>query len=106
MLRITLVSQSEDEVVLKLEGWVSGEGMGVLEEEGSRWLAQTRHLALDLDGVQFIDDMGIALLKRWADHLVLFGAQPFIEMLLEVYGLDRYIDRGIESRLRNLVEAR
>ena len=83
MMRITLLSQSPDEVVLKVEGWVSGEDVDLLEQEGSRWLRQAGHLVLDLSGVKSIDSRGIALLKRWpGEQLALRGESSFVHMLL------------------------
>jgi anti-anti-sigma regulatory factor len=88
MLRITLVEQEEEEVVLRVEGWISGEGVRLLEAEGERYLKQTGRLVLDLKGMQFIDDAGIALLKRWGgERLVLRDGSPFVRMLLEMHGI-------------------
>lgn len=83
MMRITLLSQSSDEVVLKVEGWVSGEDVDLLEQEGCRWLRQAGRLVLDLSGVKSIDTKGLALLKRWPDgQLTLRGESSFVRMLL------------------------
>ena len=83
MMRITLLSHGPDEVVLKVEGWVSGEAVDLLEQEGSRWLRQAGHLVLDLSGVKSIDSRGVALLNRWSDEqLGLRGESSFVRMLL------------------------
>ena len=88
MLRITVVSQSPQEAVLKVEGWLWGSDVGLLASEGTRWLREAERLVLDLTGVQFIDDAGIALLKRWPpDRLALRTGAPFIRALLETHGL-------------------
>jgi anti-anti-sigma factor len=88
VLRITKRTQSSDEVVLKVEGWISGEEVSVLQEEGIRWLEQAGRLVLDLTGVRFIDRAGIAVLQGWqGDRLVLCGATPFVRALLETHGL-------------------
>ena len=88
MLRITVAKQTRKEVVLKVEGWVSGEEVGVLEQEGARWIQQVGRLVLDLTEVRFIDDTGIALLKRWwGNGLVLRGGSPFVRSLLETHEL-------------------
>ena len=88
MLRITVVSQTREEVVLKVEGWISGEHVHVLEEEGERWLQRTRRLVLDLSGVRFIDNAGIGLLQHWwGDRLVLRGGSSFVRSLLEEHDL-------------------
>ena len=88
MLRLTVISQTKEEAVLKVEGWVSGADVALLKEEGTRLLRETERLVLDLDGVQFIDREGIALLKRWSGkRLELRGGSLFIRGLLEEHGL-------------------
>ena len=87
-MRVTVISQCPEEVVLKVEGWVWGANVDLLDREGTRWLRETECLVLDLTGVQFIDEAGIALLKRWPQaRLVLRGGIPFIRALLETHGL-------------------
>ena len=50
MIRLTIRSQTPEEVVLRVDGWVSGKDMDVLEQEGIRLLQEARHLVLDLKG--------------------------------------------------------
>ena len=88
MIRLTVISQSREEVVLKVEGWVSGADVTVFEEEGTRLLQETQRLVLDLEGVKFIDRDGLAVLKRWSgDRLVLRGATLFLRTRLREHGL-------------------
>jgi len=88
MLRLTVVSQSKEETVLNVEGWVSGADVGLLEQEGTRLLQGTQRLVLDLKGVRFIDRDGLALLKRWSgDRLVLRSASLFVSTRLRDYGV-------------------
>ena len=88
MVRLTIRSQTAEEVVVQVEGWVSGESVPILEGEGVRLLRESKRLVLDLKGVQFIDDKGIALLKRWSgERLVLQHALPFVRLVLETHGL-------------------
>ena len=90
MLRITVVPQSEAEVVLKMDGWIAGEGVALLAEEGNRWLQGGRRLVLELEGVGFIDEAGLALLAGWpATQLTLRGASMYVRLLLQRHGLDR-----------------
>ena len=89
MLRLTVTSQTSREIVLKVEGWITGGQVALLEEEGTRRLQQAERLVLDLNGVRFIDRAGIALLKRWAgEWLVLRNGSSFIQTLLKTNGLD------------------
>ena len=89
MLRLTIRSQTPEEVVVEVAGWVSGADVDVLEEEGIRLLQEAERLVLDLKGVKFIDREGIALLQRWSgERLVLLrGGSLFIRTLLEEQGL-------------------
>ena len=88
MLRITLVSQVPEEVVLKVEGEVAGEEVQVLEQVGTQWHRKTERLVLDLKGVLFIDEAGIAVLRQWlGERLVLRGGSLFIQLLLRTHGL-------------------
>ena len=89
MLRLTIRSQTPEEVVLEVHGWVSsGRNVAILEQEGTRLLEESQCLVLDLKGVQFIDRAGIALLQRWwGERLVLRNGSPFVRMLLETHGL-------------------
>lgn len=88
MVRLTVISQTRAAAALKVEGWVSEEGVALLEEEGTRLLGESACLVLDLRGVRSIDERGMALLKRWSgDRLVLCGASPFVQVQLAKHGL-------------------
>ncbi|MBI4531910.1 MAG: STAS domain-containing protein [Candidatus Latescibacteria bacterium] len=88
VIRLTVIAQNNKEVVLKVEGWVSGDAVDLLAAEGDRQLQQTERLVLDLAGVRFIDDAGIRLLRRWSgERLELRGGSPFVQVLLEAHGL-------------------
>ena len=88
MLRLTTLSQNGEEAVLKVEGWVAGEEVALLEEELSRQLHGGRRLVLDLKGVRFIDQAGLEVLARWSGgQLVLRGGSDFIQELLKAHGL-------------------
>ena len=89
MLRLTLMAQGPTEAVVAVDGWITGEEVGLLEREGERWLQEVSHLVLDLNGVRFIDQTGIELLKRWsaAEKLALHGGALFVQSLLQAHGL-------------------
>lgn len=88
MIRITVETQTPEEVVLKVEGYISEKTVEPLRAEGERWLREKDRLILDLAGVRFIDAVGIALLRDWSgERLVLCGASRFVRALLERQGL-------------------
>jgi anti-anti-sigma regulatory factor len=73
---------------ITVEGWVTGRGASLLAEEGARRLQLAPHLVFDLEGVQFIDQSGIAVLKRWSrERLMLRGGSLFVRALLRQHGL-------------------
>jgi len=88
MIRLTVKSQTPEEAVLEVHGWVSGKDVGLLEEEGTRLFQEAERLVLDLSGVKFIDRDGIALLQCWARKgVVLRGGSLFVRTLLEQQGV-------------------
>ena len=90
MLRIDLITQSGSQAELRVEGWIAGEGVALLAVEVSRHLQEKEKLVLDLKGVDFIDEAGIALLAGWpAEQLELRGGSVYLRMLLDRRGLGR-----------------
>ena len=88
MLRLTVISQTPEQAVLQIDGWVSGANVTLLEEEGTRLLQEAERLVLDLSGVRVIDQAGLALMQGWSgERLVLRGASPFVNRLLATEGL-------------------
>jgi len=89
MVRLTIRSQTPEEVVLEVDGWVSEADVEILEQEGTRLLREAERLVLYLNGVRFIDEAGIELLRRWLEEgLVLRGGSLFIRTLLESHGME------------------
>jgi len=73
---------------LQVEGWITEEDVGVLDQEGACRMQGAKRLTLDLAGVRFIDTAGIALLKRWSEQgLELCGGSRFVRSLLNAHGL-------------------
>ncbi len=88
MIRIERVAPKVDPTVLIVAGQLTWETTAVLERESRRWLGQRRRLVLELGAVDFIDGVGITLLKRLVRQGVLLrGASPFIALLLGRHGL-------------------
>lgn len=88
MLRIAPVSIAPGKVLLKLEGWLGGDHVDVLAEEGRRLRTEGRTVTVDLDELRGVDSRGMALLGCWARKGVeLCGGSPFIRLLLERHGV-------------------
>jgi ABC-type transporter Mla MlaB component len=89
VLRLTVISQSAEEVVLQADGWVIGAYIELLEGEIRRYLQEAERLVLDLQGVRSIDRAGIALLREWMNTgLTLRGGSLFVRTLLQEHGLE------------------
>ena len=90
MVRLTVVSQTAEEAVLKLDGWLEGADVVLLKREGTDCLKDSRSLVLDLSGVRSIDQAGIALLQAWSiDRVSLCGGSLFLRTLLKAHGLEQ-----------------
>ena len=88
MLRITVLSHTPEEVVLKVEGRLAGDNVPLLEQEVNRWRPQTAQVVLDLKGVRFIDRACMGLLHRWIiAGATLCNGSAFIRALLAANGL-------------------
>ncbi|NKB72497.1 MAG: hypothetical protein GKR89_35925 [Candidatus Latescibacteria bacterium] len=88
MIRITLIAQTPQETTLKIEGRLGGQAVELLAEEGAQYRGPKRRLILDLDGVSFIDQAGLDLLRDWrGPGLVLQGGSTFARMLMRAHRL-------------------
>lgn len=88
MIRLVIQSQQPEEAVLEVHGRLSGKHVAILQHEGTRLLEESKNLVLDLKGVRFIDEAGIALLQRWCGKgATLRGGSWFVRTLLEDRGL-------------------
>jgi anti-anti-sigma regulatory factor len=88
MFRLVTLSQSPEQVVLAVYGWIAAGNVTLLEQELESWEKWIGRLVLDLEGVRFIDEAGADMLRRWKDRdAVLRGGSPFLRALLEEYDL-------------------
>ena len=88
MLRVTEILSGDREVILKVEGSISRDDVALLRDEGNRCASGERQVVLDMNGVCFLDEEGIALLRFWQERGVLLrGGPAFIHELLKSHGL-------------------
>ena len=67
MLKITR-AESNQEVILKLDGSVTGPWIELLRASAESVLAEGRQLTIDLENICFIDCEGLALIKSLLDQ--------------------------------------
>ncbi len=88
MLRITERGRTPREIVLAVDGRVVDHGsVRLLAREIECARSAPQDLVLDLDGLQFIDDEGLALLQQLTPPLRLRGGSAFVRALLAGKGL-------------------
>lgn len=63
MVRITRIAEDETSVTLRIEGRLVGDWLDELEAECRQSLANRCRVNLDLSGVTFADEQGIATLR-------------------------------------------
>ena len=91
MLKISEAGKENNSVTLKLEGRVVDEWVGELQKNCDPLLGNGSRLALDLAGVSFLDESGVALLASLRSRgTKLLNATPFvIEQLKGATGISR-----------------
>ena len=93
MLRLTVVSDSAEETVVRVDGWLEGENVDVLRQVGTRHYEADKRLVLNLEGVKFIDLAGVALLRQWSGcRLILRNPSAFVQRMLASHRLDEQTD--------------
>ena len=63
MLKITIVPSPDREIILQLDGRVTGKWVELLRESAGSALNEGKRLTLDLKNICFIDCDGLALMK-------------------------------------------
>jgi anti-anti-sigma regulatory factor len=83
MLRLTRTALHTDQVLLKAEGRLVAEWVGLLEEECAELLGTERQVLLDLGDVSYLDQRAIRLLRGLrASSLLIINCPPLIQELL------------------------
>ena len=68
MLKITRAASSNQEIILQLDGSVTGQWVELLRKSAESVLAEGLRLTLDLENICFIDCEGLALIKSLIGH--------------------------------------
>lgn len=83
MLRLTRTSRLPHEVVLKVEGQIVAEWVGLLEQECLELLGAGRRVLLDLADVSYLDRRAVRLLQDLAARSVgIINCPPLVDELL------------------------
>ena len=110
MMRIEVRSQTEQEVVLRVAGWVANPALvRVLREEVDCWLEQGRRVVLDLAGLKALSPEGLALVHSWQGRPVELRRMPrliasLVELLHGPQGLRGAPIQPLETTLQALPE--
>ena len=79
MLRINKVEGEDGAVTLHVEGKLAGESVAVLEQECRRLVGWAHQVHLELSGVAYVDEDGVALLLGLeGDDVVVYGPSAFV----------------------------
>jgi STAS domain-containing protein len=83
MLRITRSWPNASDVVLKAEGQIMAEWVGLLESECRGLLGGDQRVLLDLGEVNYLDRRAVRLLQELTrESLALVNCPPLVEQLL------------------------
>lgn len=87
MLKITKIQESENDVLLKLEGKITEQWASLLDGECRSILRQNKTVCLDCSHVDFIDGRGVEVLNNFSSKQVtLMSAPGFVTELLQIGG--------------------
>jgi ABC-type transporter Mla MlaB component len=64
VLRITVITDSDECTRLQVEGWLVGPWVEELRRLSDRVLAESRTVLLDLERLFYVDSSGVALLRE------------------------------------------
>lgn len=88
MLKISEISNSNNIIILKLEGKVVDLWVAELETQCKKYLRLTDSIIeLDLENVSYISEEGINLLNKLSNRIKIIKVQPFMEVCLKNRGL-------------------
>ena len=83
MLRLTRTAERPHEVVLKAEGQIVAEWVGLLEEECLQLAARAHQVVLDLAEVSYLDRRAVRAIRALsAGPVSVINCSPLVEELL------------------------
>ena len=84
MLRISVITDSDQNTQLQIEGWLVGPWVEELRRLSSQALSESKGLTLDLEKLLFVDSEGVALLRELsAKNVNQLNCSPFIQQQLK-----------------------
>ena len=93
MLKISEISNSNNIVILKLEGKIIDLWVTELKKQCTEYLNKTDlKLVLDFADISFISKEGITLLNSIKDKIKIINTKPYIELCLKNRGLENQIN--------------
>ncbi len=88
MLKISTISNSNKNIIIKLEGKITDSWVDVLEDECANLIHKTdSKLVLDITDVSYISGDGISLLIKIKNKIKLVNPQPYLQLCLKKKGL-------------------
>jgi ABC-type transporter Mla MlaB component len=84
VLRISVITKSDDNTRLQVEGRLVGPWVEELRRLSSNALSESKGVTLDLEKLLFVDSQGVALLRELASRNVAqLNCSPFILQQLQ-----------------------
>lgn len=93
MIRIDVMEQTREQVVLQVQGELHATEMDLLEGEVRRWRTQVEHVVLNLTMVPVVNWTGLGRLEQWVQELSPSESGPGTRLTL------RCASRGLRNQL-------
>ena len=87
MLKITVIQESQGDVLIKLEGKITEQWAALLDGECRAYLRQQKSVFLDCSHVDYIDGRGVEVLNAFPhSHVTIMSAPALMTELLHIGG--------------------
>ncbi len=95
MLKISEISDSNNTMILKLEGKITNQWVAVLEKHVAKYIQDTKSdIVLDFADISYVSKEGITLLTSIQNNIKIINAQPYIQLCLKNRGIENIINNG------------